>query len=109
MTKQIKEYLAYIEAWIAQEHSAQEYADERSKMLTRIQLYHHERLIHLLVTLAFEVFFLIDLMMYLLEGGTGLLILTLLFLVLLVPYIKHYYFLENSVQKLYQIFYKIEG
>jgi len=30
-----------------------------------------------------------------------LLVLTLLFLVLLVPYIMHYYTLENEVQKMY--------
>lgn len=32
---------------------------------------------------------------------TMLLVLTLLFLVLLVPYIMHYYTLENEVQKMY--------
>ena len=34
--------------------------------------------------------------------------LALLFLVLLIPYIKHYYFLENSVQKMYLIYNKLE-
>ena len=35
-------------------------------------------------------------------------VLAVLFLVLLVPYIRHYYFLENSVQKMYLIYNEIE-
>lgn len=108
MTQQIKEYLNYISRFMSEEHSAEEYAAERVLLLKRIELYQHERLIHLLVTLAFAVFFLLALMMFLQVGGAGLLVLTVLFLVLLVPYIKHYYFLENSVQKLYTYYYRIE-
>ena len=108
MTKQIKDYLAHVEEYFAVEHSAEENAAERALMLQRIALYQHERLIHLLVTLAFGVFFLLSLLMYLTVGGAGLLVLTILFLALLVPYIKHYYFLENSVQRLYTYYYRIE-
>ena len=108
MTKQIKEYLSYIRAFMESEHSQEEYASERTLLLKRIELYQHERLIHLLVTLAFAVFFLMALFMFLIKGGVGLLVLTVLFLVLLVPYIKHYYFLENSVQELYKHYYLIE-
>lgn len=108
MTKQIREYLTYIRAFIGQEHSHEEYVAERELLLKRIGLYQHERLIHLLVTLAFAVFFLLALFMFLVNGGIGLLILAALFLILLIPYIRHYYFLENSVQELYRIYYKIE-
>ncbi len=108
MTKQIKEYLAYVAGFFDKEHSPDEYAAERALLLQRIALYQHERLIHLLVTLAFALLFMISLTLALIKGGVGIFILTLLFLVLLVPYIKHYYFLENSVQKLYTYYYKIE-
>ena len=108
MTKQIREYLDYLEGFFATEHTNEEYMTQRELMLKRIALYQHERLIHLLVTLAFGVFFLLGLMMYLIVGGVGLMLLSILFLGLLVPYIKHYYFLENSVQKIYTYYYKIE-
>lgn len=108
MTKQISEYLAYIEGFMAAEHSREEYARERELLLQRIAFYSHERLVHLLVTLAFAVLFMLSLFMYLTIHGAGLLILCILFLVLLVPYIKHYYFLENSVQKLYTFYYRME-
>lgn len=108
MTKQIREYLAYIALFFDKEHTAGEYADERALLLQRIALYQHERLIHLLVTLAFALLFMISLTLTLTQGGIGIFVLTVLFLVLLVPYIKHYFFLENSVQKLYTYYYKIE-
>ena len=108
MTKQIKEYLAYIRAFMAEEHTNAEYIAERALLLKRIGFYQHERLIHLLVTLAFAVFFLLALMMFMLVKQTAVLVLAALLLILLVPYIKHYYFLENSVQELYRIYYTIE-
>ncbi len=108
MTKQIREYLAYISAFMEEEHTPDELRAEREILLKRIGLYQHERLIHLLVTLAFALLFMISLLIFLLKGGIGIAVLTLLFLALLIPYIKHYYFLENSVQKLYSFYYKLE-
>lgn len=108
MTKQIREYLTFIRAFMAEEHSNEEYLTERVLLLRRIEFYQHERLIHLLVTLAFAVFFLVSLFMFLVKGGIGLLVLSVLFLILLIPYIKHYYFLENSVQELYRHYYIME-
>ena len=108
MTKQIKAYLALLEQFFSVEHEAEELLKMRSELLQRIAFYQHERIVHLLVTLFFAVFFLISLALMLTVGGWGPIALTILFLGLLVPYIKHYYFLENSVQKMYTYYYKIE-
>lgn len=108
MTKQIKEYLAYITIFFESEHSHEEYENEKGTLLKRIELYQHERLIHLLVTLAFAVLFMISLFMCLVTKEIGVVILSALFLILLIPYIKHYYFLENSVQLLYKYYYRLE-
>ena len=108
MTKQIKAYLEYIRAFMAEEHTNDEYRSERVLLLRRIEFYQHERLIHLLVTLAFAIFFLLSLIMYTLTELVPVMLLVVLFLALLIPYIKHYYFLENSVQELYTIYYKME-
>ncbi len=109
MTKQIKEYLVHIRAFMKEEHSREEYCRERALLLQRIEFYRHERLIHLLVTLAFAIFFLLSLMMFMMIKQFAILVLSSLFLILLIPYIKHYYFLENSVQELYTIYYKLES
>ena len=70
--------------------------------LIKIKFYQHERLIHLLVTMLFAILFII-IFLYTLENiSFGLVILNLLLLSLLVPYIIHYYKLENSVQYMYK-------
>lgn len=109
MTKQIKEYLEYLNEYMAQQHSDEELLKFKELLLIRISFYQHERLIHLLVTLAFALFFLLTLFVFLIKGGVGLMTLAVLFLVLLIPYIKHYYFLENSVQQIYKVYYRIEN
>ena len=42
--------------------------------------------------------------MFLFGEFIGLLPLLILILALLVPYVAHYYFLENSVQKMYKLY-----
>ena len=101
MKKEMKKYLQYIENTyqktdIDKEKLAQE-------LYTRIGFYQHERLVHLIVTMSFGVFFLLSLL--LITVNLSFVILSVLFLVLLVPYIAHYYFLENSVQRLYTYYY----
>lgn len=101
MKKEMKNYLQYIENTyqktdIDKEKLAQE-------LYTRIGFYQHERLVHLIVTMSFGVFFLLSLL--LITVNLSFVILSVLFLVLLVPYIAHYYFLENSVQRLYTYYY----
>lgn len=108
MTKQIKAYLELLEQFFSVEHDNDELLKMRAELLQRIAFYQHERLVHLLVTLFFAVFFLIAFSLMLTVGGWGAAALTVLFLGLLIPYIKHYYFLENSVQKMYTYYYKIE-
>ena len=107
MTKQIKAYLALLERFFAEEHPEEDIEQMRSELLRRIKFYQHERLIHLIVTMSFGIFFMLSLIMYLSQGGAGLLVLTVLFLVMLAAYIKHYYFLENSVQRMYLYYYRI--
>ncbi len=108
MTKQIKAYLALLEQFFSVEHENDELLKTRGELLQRISFYQHERLVHLIVTMSFGVFFLISLALTLTVGGWGAAALTILFLGLLIPYIKHYYFLENSVQKMYTYYYKVE-
>lgn len=79
-----------------------EYEKLLARHLEQIAFFSHERLIHLLVTLmfaglAFAVFF-----FCITEINLGLLLLLAALMILLVPYIMHYYLLENGVQKMYR-------
>jgi Flp pilus assembly protein TadB len=66
--------------------------------------FQHERLVHLLIMLFFGVL-LVTLVVLLLctEAGIPLYLLAGVVLVLEAFYIRHYYFLENSIQKLYAV------
>ena len=77
-----------------------------SEFETKISYYQHERLIHLLVTLAFATWLLFEIYClfvlpteFLIAG----ILLVLIFFGLTVGYVMHYYFLENSVQKMYHM------
>lgn len=70
--------------------------------LIKIQFYQHERLVHFLVTMLFAILFLITFLFSLSNPSFGLILLDIMFLLLLVPYIFHYYKLENSVQYMYK-------
>ena len=69
--------------------------------LTQIAFFQHERIVHLLVTLCFALMSVITLCAAIATEYMYLMILEALFIVLLVPYVFHYYTLENEVQKMY--------
>lgn len=108
MTKQINEYLTILEQFFLTEHSEGELLKARAELLRRIEFYQHERLIHLIVTMSFAVFFLMSVLIYFVTSNSAVLLLTGLLFIMLAAYIKHYYFLENSVQKMYTFYYKVE-
>ena len=76
------------------------------KHLTKIQFFQHERLIHLLVTLFYGVFVFLSVII---SFKTWLfLIILYLALIILIFYVRHYFFLENNVQYLYKQYDKMK-
>lgn len=84
--------------------SEEELAALRAEMCVQIGFFQHERLVHLLVTLAFALLTMIAVLGCLLRPGILCFVLAGLFFVLLIPYMLHYYTLENGVQKLYVLY-----
>ncbi|HHV30496.1 hypothetical protein [Acetivibrio mesophilus] len=74
---------------------------------SHIEFLQHERQIHLLVTLFFGLFFLMSVLAAAISEKLEILVVAFLFLVLLIPYIAHYYKLENGVQRLYELYSRI--
>ncbi len=72
-----------------------------SEHLVQIRFFQHERLIHLIVTCLFAVLAVAVFLSLYFAFDPGLLLLFLALFVLLVPYIRHYYILENGVQRMY--------
>jgi len=111
MGKRIKDYVAMMlktaNEMAAENAPKQNKGDILREMLVQIKFFQHERLIHLIVTVlfAFLTIFTIACSCFLNNScGMMFLLLGVLCLILLVPYIRHYYILENGVQKLYEIY-----
>jgi hypothetical protein len=67
----------------------------------------HERLIHLIVTLIVSVLFLFSVWLFFALTSPYVLILTAAAVSLLGAYIRHYFFLENTVQRWYTLYDRI--
>ncbi len=75
--------------------------EELHEFEVKIAYFQHERLIHLIVTVLFALLEMLSIYMTFVTFSLASVILSFMFLVLLIPYVMHYYFLENSVQKMY--------
>lgn len=106
MEKRILTYRKYIDELLLREDA--DWERIREEHLVQISFFQHERLIHLIVTVIFALFTVFFAgMSYLLmaqgtDGAGSLLTVVAAFLVLLIPYVRHYYILENEVQKMYR-------
>ena len=103
MGQRLKHYLDLYDSLCKKELTPEEASQHCSQLLIQIQFFQHERLIHLLVTLLFALLFVGTTLFFTVYPTLPLLVLDLLFLVLLVPYIRHYYILENGTQRLYHL------
>ncbi|MBR5514488.1 MAG: hypothetical protein IKV85_10980 [Ruminococcus sp.] len=70
----------------------------------KISFMQHERIVHFLVTMMFAIVLAIFICAFLLTENPALFILVIIIMILLGFYIKHYYFLENTVQEMYKIY-----
>ncbi|MBR2551051.1 MAG: hypothetical protein IKE92_13745 [Clostridiales bacterium] len=109
MKKYVKQTMDAVRKYIDSEmkNSPVEKTNEvLSEFETKISYFQHERLIHLMVTLAFAAFLLFEIFcLFVLPASfiyAGVL-LVLIFFGLTIGYIMHYYFLENSVQQMYHM------
>ncbi len=107
MKKRILDYLKYMDCIIDMYKNNPEECEESldsaiKNHLIQIGFFAHERMIHLIVTVTFALLTIISLTLTLLSAMPAPFVLTLGFIVLLIPYIKHYYLLENAVQRMYE-------
>jgi len=102
MEKRLKDYLLYMRNFVSEEHSIEECNKAYKDLMIQISFFQHERFIHLIVTVTFAILTMLGIVASIFVQQIPLLILTLLFIVLLIPYVRHYYILENGVQELYK-------
>ena len=101
MNNYMKEYIEKIDNYLVGNNNdnIDEVIEEH---LIKIKFFMHERLIHFLVTMLFALMTLITFFYTISHVSLGLILLFILFLALLIPYVFHYYYLENSVQYMYK-------
>ena len=105
MKRRLLSYIDYVNKEIEKESLNREVFCKQ--LLTQIQFFQHERLVHLIVTVTFALLLMITFGVFMITEVLSVLALSGLLLVLLVPYISHYYLLENGVQKLYTFYDRI--
>lgn len=102
MKNRIESYMAYMDHLLEDNDSGLSYEELSEQHEKQLAYFMHERLVHLLVTLTFAILAFGTFFMTCFSFSIGLLVLFAAFLVLLIPYIMHYYLLENSVQYMYR-------
>lgn len=75
--------------------------DKLEEHLVQVGFFQHERLIHLIVTVTFALLEMLAIVLSVISDSLFTLLLPIVILILLIPYIRHYYILENEVQKMY--------
>ena len=98
MKKYLNSYIEEIDKLIKNNNT--NFKELEKKHLIKINFFQHERLIHLLVTLFYALFMLISI--YISHIDPIFLIVTVMLIIFLIFYVKHYFFLENGVQYLYK-------
>jgi len=104
MGNKLREYIRSIRELIEEKQSIGDIEALRRELLTEIGFWQHERLIHLLVTILFALITMSVLIVIMFCPSIAVLVLFFALLCLLVPYIRHYYILENGVQTLYVLY-----
>lgn len=101
MKKRILIYLQQIDSFLENPPEDTNWEEALKTHVTQIEFFQHERLIHLIVTVLFALMTTSVVVGFVICSDIWLVILMVPLLILLFPYINHYYLLENSVQKMY--------
>lgn len=97
MRKYLTEYIKEIDEKIKSKKISEKEVEDH---LIKIQFFQHERLVHLFVTLFYGVFLFLAILISFKAWLFNIIL--YIILVVLIFYVRHYFFLENSVQYLYK-------
>ena len=107
MTEYLKKYMKSINERLANYTGSEELEEIFSEHRDKLACMPPERIVHFLVTMVFAVIRALFMAAVLFLENIMLLILVTIIIILLGFYIKHYYFLENTVQEMYRVYDRI--
>ena len=109
MTEYLKKYMKSLRQSLDSAETSEELEKIMAEHKDKIAFMQHERLVHFLVTMMFAVILVIFVGVHLVTENIFVSLLVVIITVLLGFYIKHYYFLENTVQEMYRIYDEINA
>lgn len=104
LTENIKVYETYLEKKLNQNTLDHQDLTNHRAQIAYLQ---HERYIHLLVTGVVSIILFLTFMLCLFQDNILLYLLLIILIILDVFYVRHYYFLENTIQNWYRMETKI--
>ena len=97
MKEYLEDYIDKLDKEKVKKLSKEEKQNIKEDLLVKISFFQHERLVHLLVTIFTGISTILFLLGFLYFENIFMGCLFLITFLLFVPYILHYYFLENNV------------
>ncbi len=101
MERRLKNYLAFLAGINFSNFSREDITLMKEECRVQIGFFQHERLAHLIVTVGFAILALLSMIIFFVSSSPLFILLMGLFVILLIPYVRHYYVLENGVQTIY--------
>lgn len=102
MKKRILDYKCRIDNLIKEDSPSTDWKKVMEEHLIQISFFQHERLVHLIVMVLFALMTLTTIAVGIIADYPYMFLGTVMLLILLIPYISHYYLLENEVQHMYE-------
>lgn len=99
--KQIKSHTAHLESLVRTNYVTETDLVYHEKQISFLQ---YERIAHLHVLMGVILAQLISVIVLILSPSAGTIALAILFMMLLIPYVFHYFVLENTIQYWYQLY-----
>lgn len=104
MTAYLKKYMEETKQRLSDYADSAELDEIFLEHKDKIAFMQHERIVHFLVTMMFAIVLAIFIVGFLFSENPALMLLVIIIIVLIAFYIKHYYFLENTVQEMYRLY-----
>lgn len=104
MGKKLKTYIEALRTMMNSGERLENPEAFKQELYREIIFWQHERFVHLIVTFLFAIVTVAMMIVLVFYASIPLFLMLVLLLVLLIPYVWHYYILENGVQTLYVIY-----
>ncbi|WP_298532035.1 hypothetical protein [uncultured Ruminococcus sp.] len=104
MTEYLTNYMKYVQQRLESCTDSELLEEILAEHKDKIAFMQHERIVHFLVTMMFALILTVFMSVLIFTVNLAVLLLVTIMLVLIAFYIKHYYFLENTVQKMYRVY-----